>query len=48
MKEQMKETVIVQSFNLLQKLKVIVERQQTQIELLVKEVETLKKTIKHN
>ena len=44
----MKETVIVQSFNLLQKLKVIVERQQTQIELLVKEVETLKKTIKHN
>ena len=41
----MKETVIVQSFNLLQKLKVIVERQQTQIELLVKEVETLKKQL---
>ena len=45
MKEQMKETVIVQSFNLLQKLKVIVERQQTQIDLLVQEVNTLKKQI---
>ena len=45
MKEQMKETVIVQSFNLLQKLKVIVERQQTQIDLLVKEVDTLKKQL---
>ncbi len=41
----MKETVIVQSFNLLQKLKVIVERQQTQIDLLVKEVDTLKKQL---
>ena len=45
MKEQMKETIIVQSFNLLQKLKVIVERQQTQIDLLVQEVNTLKKQI---
>ncbi len=45
MKEQMKETVIVQSFNLLQKLKVIVERQQTQIDLLVQEVDTLKKQL---
>ena len=42
MKEQMKETVIVQSFNLLQKLKKIVERQQTQIDLLVEEVTNLK------
>ncbi len=41
----MKETVIVQSFNLLQKLKVIVERQQTQIDLLVQEVDTLKKQL---
>tara|TARA_R110002012_G_scaffold121882_3_gene271566 strand:- start:448 stop:591 length:144 start_codon:yes stop_codon:yes gene_type:complete len=45
MKEQMKDTVIVQSFNLLQKLKVIVERQQTQIDLLVQEVDTLKKQL---
>ena len=45
MKEQMKETIIVQSFNLLQKLKVIVERQQTQIDLLVQEVDTLKKQL---
>ena len=45
MKEQMKETVIVQSFNLLQKLKVIVERQQTQIDLLVQEVDSLKKQL---
>ena len=45
MKEQMKETVIVQSFNLLQKLKVIVERQQTQIDLFVQEVDTLKKQL---
>ena len=41
----MKDTVIVQSFNLLQKLKVIVERQQTQIDLLVQEVDTLKKQL---
>ena len=41
----MKETVIVQSFNLLQKLKVIVERQQTQIDLLVQEGDTLKKQL---
>ena len=41
----MKETVIVQSFNLLQKLKVIVERQQTQIDLFVQEVDTLKKQL---
>jgi hypothetical protein len=45
MKEQMKETVIVQSYNLLQKLNGIVRRQQIQIELLVKEVETLKKQL---
>ena len=41
----MKETVIVQSFNLLQKLKVIVERQQTQNDHLVQEVDTLKKQL---
>ena len=41
----MKETVIVQSYNLLQKLNGIVRRQQIQIELLVKEVETLKKQL---
>tara|TARA_B100000963_G_scaffold80703_1_gene68690 strand:+ start:335 stop:478 length:144 start_codon:yes stop_codon:yes gene_type:complete len=45
MKEQMKETVILQSFNLLVKLKNIVEKQQTQIDLLVQEVETLKTQI---
>ena len=41
----MKETVILQSFNLLVKLKNIVEKQQTQIDLLVQEVETLKTQI---
>ena len=35
MKEQMKETVIVKSYNLIQDLKKIVERQQIQINMLV-------------
>ena len=50
MKEQMKETIIVQSFNLLQKLNEIVKTQQTQLNILVidnimlkKKVETLEK-----
>ena len=42
MKEQMKETIIVQSFNLLQKLKGIVETQQTQLNILVDNNDTLK------
>ena len=45
MKEQMKETIIVQSFNLLQKLKGIVETQQTQLNILVDNNNTLKKRI---
>ena len=45
MKEQMKETIIVQSFNLLQKLKGIVETQQTQLNILVDNNDTLKKRI---
>ena len=45
MKEQMKETIIVQSFNLLQKLKGILETQQTQLNILVDNNDTLKKRI---
>ena len=45
MKEQMKETIIVQSFNLLQKLKGIVETQQTQLNILVDNNDTLKRRI---
>jgi len=45
MKEQMKETIIVQSFNLLQKLKGIVETQQAQLNILVDNNDTLKKRI---
>ena len=45
MKEQMKETIIVESFNLLQKLKGIVETQQTQLNILVDNNDTLKKRI---
>ena len=41
----MKETIIVQSFNLLQKLKGIVETQQTQLNILVDNNNTLKKRI---
>ena len=41
----MKETIIVQSFNLLQKLKGIVETQQTQLNILVDNNDTLKKRI---
>ena len=46
MKEQMKETVIVKSYNLIQDLKKIVERQQLQINLLVDDVDMLKSKIK--
>ena len=46
MKEQMKETIIVKSFNLLQELKKIVERQQVQITALVDDVNMLKSKIK--
>ena len=45
MKEEMKETIIVQFFNLLQKLKKIVETQQTQLNILVDNNDTLKKRI---
>ena len=41
----MKETIIVQSFNLLQKLKGIVDTQQTQLNILVDNNDTLKKRI---
>ena len=41
----MKETIIVQSFNLLQKLKGIVETQQAQLNILVDNNNTLKKRI---
>ena len=41
----MKETIIVQSFNLLQKLKGIVETQQTQLNILVDNNDTLKRRI---
>ena len=41
----MKETIIVQSFNLLQKLKGIVETQQTQLNILVDNNDILKKRI---
>ena len=41
----MKETIIVQSFNLLQKLKGIVETQQAQLNILVDNNDTLKKRI---
>ena len=43
MKEQMKETIIVSTHNCLQKLKGIVETQQTQINILVDNNNTLKK-----
>ena len=46
MKEQMKETIIVQSFNLIKELKVIVQRQQLQISVLVDDVNMLKSKIK--
>ena len=45
MKEQMKETIIVSTHNCLQQLKGIVETQQTQINLLVDNNDTLKKRI---
>ena len=41
----MKETIIVESFNLLQKLKGIVETQQAQLNILVDNNNTLKKRI---
>jgi hypothetical protein len=46
MKEQMKETIIVQSFNLLQKLNEIVKTQQTQLNILVDDNIMLKKKVK--
>ena len=46
MKEQMKETIIVQSFNLLQKLKGIVETQQAQLNILVDDNAMLKQKVK--
>lgn len=46
MKEQMKETIIVKSFNLLQELKKIVERQQIQITALVDDNIMLKQKVK--
>ena len=46
MKEQMKETIIVQSFNLIKELKIIVQRQQLQISVLVDDVNMLKSKIK--
>ena len=46
MKEQMKETIIVSTHNCLQKLKGIVETQQTQINLLVDNNDSLLKRIK--
>ena len=46
MKEQMKETIIVSTHNCLQKLKGIVETQQTQINLLVSNNDALKERIK--
>ena len=45
MKEQMKETIIVQSFNLLQKLKGIVEDQQSQLNILIDNNSNLKERI---
>ena len=45
MKEQMKETIIVSTHNCLQKLKGIVETQQTQINILVDNNDILKKRI---
>jgi len=45
MKEQMKETVIVQSFNLLQKLKGIVETQQSQLNILIDDNTALKQRV---
>ena len=45
MKEQMKETIIVESFNLLQKLKGIVETQQSQLNILIDNNSVLKKRI---
>jgi len=45
MKEQMKETIIVQSFNLIKELKVIVQRQQLQLDILVDDVIKLKQKV---
>ena len=45
MKEQMKETIIVSTHNCLKQLKGIVETQQTQINILVDNNDTLKKRI---
>jgi|TARA_Y100000033_G_scaffold50786_1_gene62286 hypothetical protein len=45
MKEQMKETIIVESFNLLQKLKGIVETQQTQLNILIDDNTALKQRV---
>ena len=45
MKEQMKETIIVESFNLLQKLKRIVETQQTQLNILIDDNTALKQRV---
>ena len=42
----MKETIIVQSFNLLQKLKGIVETQQAQLNILVGDNAMLKQKVK--
>ena len=41
----MKETIIVQSFNLLQKLKGIVETQQTQLNILIDDNTALKQRV---
>ena len=41
----MKETILVQSFNLIKELKIIVERQQLQINILVDDVISLKSKI---
>lgn len=46
MKEQMKETIIVKSFNLLQDLKKIVEKQQLQIDALVNNNVMLEQKVK--
>ena len=41
----MKETIIVQSFNLIKELKVIVQRQQLQLDILVDDVIKLKQKV---
>ena len=45
MKEQMKETILVQSFNLIKELKVIVQRQQLQLDILVDDVFKIKQKV---